>query len=347
MSQYLLKKLGLFAITFVGITIVAFSLIRLVPGDPVLMMLGERGVSPEAYAEMKATLGLDRPYITQYFLYVWNALHGDLGFSVVSKQPVIHEFFSRFPATIELSVVSMLFAIFIGLPLGIVAAMKRNSFLDYSFMGISLVGYSMPIFWWGLILIVISSVNIFHIPFLGWTPVSGRISPLFDIDPKTGFLFLDVWFSDEPWQSFVDAVKHIILPAIAMGTIPLAVIARMTRSSLLEVLGEDYIRTAKAKGLSLFRVIFVHGLRNAMIPIVTVVGLSFGTVIKGAILTETIFSWPGVGKWLLQSVTALDYPVIQGGILLISFAVVVINLLVDLMYLVIDPKLRDARARKN
>lgn len=311
------------------------------------MLLGERGVSPEAYAEMKATLGLDRPYITQYFLYVWNALHGDLGISVVSKQPVLHEFISRFPATIELSIVSMIFAIAVGLPLGIVAAMKRNTVLDYSFMGISLVGYSMPIFWWGLILIVISSVNIFHLPFLGWTPVSGRISPLFDVDAKTGFMFLDVWFSSEPWDSFVNAVKHVILPAIAMGTIPLAVIARMTRSSLLEVLGEDYIRTAKAKGLSIIRVVFVHGLRNALIPIVTVVGLSFGTVIKGAILTETIFSWPGVGKWLLQSVTSLDYPVIQGGILLISFAVVVVNLLVDLMYLLIDPRLRDAHARKN
>ncbi len=347
MLPYLSKKLGLFLITFIGVTIVAFGLIRLVPGDPVLMMLGERGASPESYAQMRATLGLDQPYITQYFLYVWNALHGDLGVSVVSKQPVLTEFFSRFPATIELSFFALFFAIIVGLPLGIIAAVKRNSIFDYMFMGISLVGYSMPIFWWGLILIVISSVNIFHIPFLGWTPVSGRISPFFDVDAHTGFLFLDVWFSPEPWKVFGNALKHIILPAIAMGTIPLAVIARMTRSSLLEVLGEDYIRTAKAKGLSIYRVVLLHGLRNALIPIVTVIGLSFGTVIKGAILTETIFSWPGIGKWLLQSVTSLDYPVIQGGILLISVAVVAVNLLVDLLYLLIDPKLREAHAKKN
>lgn len=334
-------------VTFVGVTIVAFSLIRLVPGDPVLMLLGERGASPESYAAMKATLGLDKSYIQQYFIYVWNALHGNLGMSVVSKQPVIDEFFSRFPATLELSFVALMFAIVVGLPLGIIAAVKRNTVFDYAFMGVSLVGYSMPIFWWGLILIIVCSVNIFHLPFFGWTPVSGRISPLFEVDAKTGFLFLDVWFSAEPWKAFIDALKHIILPAIAMGTIPLAVIARMTRSSLLEVLGEDYVRTAKAKGLSSRRVIIVHGLRNALIPIVTVIGLSFGTVIKGAILTETIFSWPGIGRWLVNSVTSLDYPVIQGGILLIAMAVVLVNLAVDFAYLLIDPKLRDAHARKN
>lgn len=311
------------------------------------MMLGERGASPESYAEMKSTLGLDKPYIVQYGMYVWNALHGDLGSSVVSKQPVSEEFFSRFPATLELSVVALLFAIFVGLPLGIIAAIKRNTIFDYMFMGISLIGYSMPIFWWGLILILVASVNIFDLPFFGWTPVSGRINPMFEINSVTGFLFVDVWFSPDSWKAFGNALKHVLLPAIAMGTIPLAVIARMTRSSLLEVLGEDYIRTAKAKGLSSRRVILVHALRNAMIPIVTVIGLSFGMVIKGAILTETIFSWPGIGRWLVNSVTSLDYPVIQGGILLIGMAVVLVNLIVDLTYLWIDPKLRNARGRKN
>ncbi len=347
MLQYTLKKIGLFFITLIGVSIVAFSLIRMVPGDPVLMMLGERGTTQENYNEMKSNLGLDKPYLTQYFLYVKNAVQGDLGESVVSNQSVTEEFFARFPATLELSFVALLFAIIVGLPLGIIAALKRNTFFDYTFMGVSLVGYSMPIFWWGLILILVCSVNIFNLPLLGWTPVSGRISPMFDIDPRTGFLFIDVWFSTEKWPAFIDALKHVILPAIAMGTIPLAVIARMTRSSLLEVLGEDYIRTAKAKGLSMFRVVIFHGLRNALIPIVTVIGLSFGTVIKGAILTETIFSWPGIGKWLVNSVTSLDYPVIQGGILLIAIAVVIVNLLVDFTYLIIDPKLRDAHARKN
>lgn len=337
----------MFLITFVGLSVVAFSLIRLVPGDPVLMMLGERGASPENYAEMKSTLGLDRPYLSQYGMYVWNALHGDLGTSIVSKQSVVREFFDRFPATLELSIVAMIFAISVGLPLGIIAAIKRNTIFDYTFMGISLIGYSMPIFWWGLILILVASVNVFDLPFLGWTPVSGRINPIFEIDSVTGFLFIDVWYSSEPWVAFKNALKHVLLPAIAMGTIPLAVIARMTRSSLLEVLGEDYIRTAKAKGLSARRVIIVHALRNALIPIVTVIGLSFGMVIKGAILTETIFSWPGIGRWIVNSVTSLDYPVIQGGILLIGMAVVVVNLIVDLTYLWIDPKLRDAHGRKN
>jgi dipeptide transport system permease protein len=346
-KSFLLKKGLLFLITLIGITIVSFSLIRLVPGDPVLVMLGERGASPEVYAEMKANLGLDKPYIVQYGLYVWNALHGNLGLSVLSKQPVITEFMSRYPATLELGVVAMLFALLVGLPLGIMAAVKRNSFFDYTFMGISLIGYSMPIFWWGLILIIVCSVNIFNLPFLGWTPVSGRISPLFEIDTHTGFLFIDVWFSPDRWPAFWDAFKHILLPATALGTIPLAVIARMTRSSLLEVLGEDYIRTAKAKGLPLFQVVFVHALRNALIPIVTVIGLSFGTIITGAILTETIFSWPGVGKWLVLSVTSLDYPVIQGGILLIALIVMIVNLLVDLLYVVTDPKLRESSARKN
>lgn len=334
-------------ITFIGVTVVAFSLIRMVPGDPVMMMLGERGASPESYAEMKANLGLDKPYIQQYGLYVWRALHGDLGSSTVSKQSVSEEFFSRFPATLELSLVAMIFAILVGLPLGILAAVKRNTIFDYTFMGVSLVGYSMPIFWWGLILILVSSVNVLGLPFLGWTPVSGRISPLFDIDPRTGFLLIDVWFSSDRWAAFWDAFKHVLLPAIAMGTIPLAMIARMTRSSLLEVLGEDYVRTARAKGLSSRRVIIVHAFRNALIPIVTVIGLSFGTVIKGAILTETIFSWPGIGRWLVNSVTSLDYPVIQGGVLLIAMAVVLVNLIVDFTYLWIDPKLRDANVRKN
>ncbi|MEZ4846667.1 MAG: ABC transporter permease subunit [Bdellovibrionota bacterium] len=345
MIRYSLKKLALLAITFLGLSIVAFSLIRMVPGDPVLMMLGERGASPESYAEMKATLGLDQPYIKQFGLFIWHAVHGDLGNSIVSNQSVVREFFDRFPATLELSVVALLFAMMVGLPLGIIAAIKRNTFFDYAFMGVSLVGYSMPIFWWGLILILVASVNVFDLPFFGWTPVSGRISPMFEIDSVTGFLFIDVWFSKDSWAAFWDALKHVLLPAIAMGTIPLAVIARMTRSSLLEVLGEDYIRTAKAKGLSTRRVIMVHALRNAMIPIVTVIGLSFGMVIKGAILTETIFSWPGIGRWLVNSVTSLDYPVIQGGVLLIGMAIVVVNLIVDLAYLWIDPKLRDAHDR--
>jgi dipeptide transport system permease protein len=332
--KYLLQRLLILGITFFGVCVIAFSLIRLIPGDPVLLLVGERGASPEVYAEMRHNLGLDQPVLTQFFIFVGNALRGDLGISVASKQPVLQEFIARYPATLELGFVALLLAVIVGIPFGILAAVKRNSVLDYSVMGASLVGYSMPIFWWGLILILIFSVT------LGWTPVSGRMSVEFDVRPVTGFMLIDVWFSEDKLASFWDALQHLLLPAIALGTIPLAVIARMTRSAMLEVLGEDYIRTAKAKGLSSFSVIVIHALRNAAIPITTVIGLMVGTIITGAILTETIFSWPGIGKWLVRSVTSLDYPVVQGGILLIAALIVLTNLLVDITYLIINPKMR-------
>ncbi|HTL12895.1 MAG TPA: ABC transporter permease subunit, partial [Bdellovibrionota bacterium] len=206
---------------------------------------------------------------------------------------------------------------------------------DYSVMGASLIGYSMPIFWWGLLLIMVFSVK------LGWTPVSGRIGVEYDLAPITGLLLIDTLISkDGGWEAWVSAAKHLILPATVLGTIPLAVIARMTRSSLLEVLGEDYVRTARAKGLSRGRVVWVHALRNALIPVITVIGLLFGSIITGAILTETIFSWPGIGKWLVKSVTSRDYPVIQGGVLLIAGMIVTINLAVDVLYALVNPRMR-------
>jgi dipeptide transport system permease protein len=314
----------------------------MVPGDPVLLLLGERGASPEVYAETRASLGLDRSLPEQYLKFLSNAARGNLGESIVSKRPVTEEFFSRFPATVELGLAGLALAILIGIPLGILAALRRNSFLDYAVMGSSLVGYSMPIFWWGLILILVFSVT------LGWTPVSGRIAVEFDVPARTGFMLLDTWLVDgwsftEKFQAFKDALRHLVLPAVALGTIPLATIARMTRSSMLEVIGEDYIRTAKAKGLDRFGIIIVHALRNALIPVLTVVGLMFGTLVAGAILTETIFSWPGIGKWLAASVTARDYPVIQGGILIIAGLIVLINMTMDLLYGWANPRMRDLR----
>ncbi|MCB0326105.1 MAG: ABC transporter permease subunit [Bdellovibrionales bacterium] len=321
-----------------------FSLVRMIPGDPIEAMVGERGVSPEFRAQLEKSFGLDLPVHQQYFHYLSNTLQGDLGLSLVSQRPVTEEFFDRFPATLELGLMSLFIAMLIGIPLGIVAAVKRNTVFDYSFMGLSLVGYSMPIFWWGLILILFSSINFLHLPFLGWTPVSGRLSPLFEIPNHTGFLLMDAWFSEEGAEAFWDAVRHLLLPAIAMATIPMATISRMTRSSLLEVLGENYVQTAKAKGLGTFRVIVVHAFRNALIPVVTVIGLSLGSIITGAILTETIFSWPGIARWLVTSVMARDYTVVQGGTLLIAMFIVSINLGIDLLYLGIDPKLRSKSA---
>jgi dipeptide transport system permease protein len=332
--SFWLKRLAVVIPTLIGISIVAFSLIRMIPGDPVLLMVGERGASPEVVASLRANYGLDKPLITQYFVFVKNAVHGDFGNSITSTRPVFEEFRDRFTATLELGFVALFLATLIGLPFGILAAVKRNSVFDYSFMTLSLIGYSMPIFWWGLILILIFSVQ------LGITPVSGRIDVAFDVPTWTGFLLVDSWRSEAGWMAFRSAVTHLILPAIALGTIPLAVIARMTRSSMLEVLGEDYMRTARAKGLSRGRVIFVHGLRNALVPVITVIGLMAGTIVTGAVLTETIFSWPGVGRWLVDSVLARDYPVIQSGILLIALIVIVVNLLVDIAYAWANPRLR-------
>lgn len=332
--KYLLHRLGLIFTTIIGVTFISFAMLRMVPGDPVLLLLGERGASTEVYNEMKASLGLDKPYFQQYLDFIKNAATGNFGISIISKRPVIEEFWSRFPATLELSVCSLFFAILIGIPFGILAAVKRNTPLDFSIMGASLIGYSMPIFWWGLLLIMVFSVH------LGWTPVSGRIGVEFDFTTKSGFFLIDSFLTGEGWPAFWDTLKHLILPAIVMGTIPLAVISRMTRSSLLEVLKEDYIRTAKAKGVKPFQLIVVHALRNALIPIVTVIGLLIGSLVTGAILTETIFSWPGIGKWLVSSVTARDYPVIQAAVLLISLVIITINFIIDFIYVVINPTLR-------
>lgn len=332
----LLKKVLILFVTLLGASCIAFFLIRLVPGDPVTNLLGERGGSEERIHEMKVRLGLDKSLPEQYFLFLKQAFVGDLGTSIVSKRPVSEEFWDRFPATLELGFVSVFWASLLGVALGILAAVKRNTILDYGVMGFSLVGYSMPIFWLGLLLILLFSVH------LGWLPVSGRISVMYDIQGPTGFLLIDTLFSEEPWAAFKEAVRHLFLPAWVLGTIPMAVISRVTRSSLLEVLNEDYIRTAKAKGVSAVRLVGVHALRNAMIPIITIIGVMVGLIMTGAVLTETLFSWPGVGRWLIKSIEARDYPVIQGGILYTSFAIVLVNLCVDFLYLWAYPKMRKA-----
>lgn len=331
----ILKKFLSMFPTLIGASVVAFALIRLIPGDPVTHLLGERGGDPEVVAEMRAKFGLDKPVVEQYLIFVKNAITGDMGESTVSRQPVSEEFWARFPATIELAAVGLFWAVLLGIPLGILAAIKKNSVFDYSVIGVSLIGYSMPIFWWGLILVIYFSVQ------WGLFPVSGRIDIMYDIPSVTGLLLIDTLLSEEGLTAFWSALRHLILPAVVLGTIPLAVIARMTRSSLLEVLGEDFVRTAKAKGLSTFRVIYVHALRNALIPIVTVLGLLVGSLLTGAVLTERIFSWPGIGTWLVNSVTARDYPVIQGGVLYLAFLIVIVNLIVDIVYLWIYPRMRN------
>lgn len=271
----------------------------------------------------------------QYLHYIWGVMHGDLGISMKSRIPVWEEFVPRFQATLELGVCAMILlrqSVF-----RLVCWLRLNAVpFSITLQLAALTGYSMPIFWWGMMLIMLVSVH--------WnlTPVSGRVSDMVFLDdsnPLTGFMLIDtaIWGED---GNFIDAVAHMILPAIVLGTIPLAVIVRMTRSSMLEVLGEDYIRTARAKGLTRMRVIIVHALRNAMLPVVTVIGLQVGTLLAGAILTETIFSWPGLGRWLIDALQRRDYPVVQGGVLLVATMIILVNLLVDLLYGVVNPRIR-------
>jgi dipeptide transport system permease protein len=336
MLRFILTRVSLIVPTFIGITLLAFFLIRLVPGDPIETMAGERGIDPARHEQLRKEFGFDRPVLVQYGIYIARVLQGDLGKSMVTQESVLTEFRALFPATIELALCAILFALVIGIPAGILAAVRRNSIFDHGVMGVSLTGYSMPIFWWGLILILLFSVQ------LDLTPVSGRIGILYYIEPTTGFLLIDTLLSGEE-GAFTSAVQHLILPTVVLGTVPLAVIARMTRSAMLEVLGEDYIRTARAKGLSTWRVIALHALRNALIPVVTVIGLQVGVLFTGAILTETIFSWPGVGKWLIEAIFRRDYPILQGGTLLLGTVVMSVNLLVDLTYGLINPRIRHTR----
>ncbi|CAN7183436.1 ABC transporter permease subunit [Variovorax paradoxus] len=333
MLRFLLTRVSLLVPTFIGMTLLAFFLIRLVPGDPIETMAGERGIDPERHAQLRAAYGFDKPVIVQYGIYIGRVLHGDLGKSLVTQESVANEFLALFPATVELAVCAIAFALLLGLPAGILAAVRRNSIFDHGVMATSLTGYSMPIFWWGLLLILFFSVQ------LGWTPVSGRIAVQYFVEPETGFLLIDALRAGDT-GAFWSALHHLVLPAIVLGTVPLAVIARMTRSAMLEVLGEDYIRTARAKGLSRLRVVGLHALRNALIPVVTVIGLQVGVLFTGAILTETIFSWPGVGKWLIEAIGRRDYPVLQGGMLLLGGIVMLVNLLVDVAYGVINPRIR-------
>jgi len=335
MLALLLRRALLVVPTFVGVTLLAFALIHLIPGDPVENLSGERGMDPARRERLLHQFGLDRPLPVQYGDYIGHVIKGDLGASLTTHEPVMQEFLTLFPATVELASFAMLLAVCIGLPAGIIAALKRNTVADYAVMGVSLTGYSMPIFWWALLLILFFSVQ------LGWTPVGGRIAVDFDVPATSGFMLIDTLRAGDA-AAFRSALSHLILPSIALGTIPLAVIARMTRSSMLEVLREDYVRTARAKGLPRWRVVLVHALRNALIPVITVIGLQVGLLLSGAILTETIFSWPGVGNWLIHGVQSRDYPVVQGGILLIATIVISVNLIVDLLYGVVNPRIRHA-----
>ena len=333
MLNYVLGRLLTFIPTFIGVTLISFGFIRALPGDPIQVMAGERGISDERYAQLAKQFGYDQPIYVQFWDYLTGVLQGDLGNSFVTKRPVFDEFFTLFPATLELAVCAMIFAIALGLPAGVIAAVNRGKFFDRALMSTALVGYSMPIFWWALLLIIVFSGN------LQWTPVSGRIDLLYYFPNPTGFMLIDSLASGQK-GAFLSAVRHLVLPTIVLGTIPLAVIARQTRSAMLEVLGEDYIRTARAKGMSPGRINGIHALRNALIPVITVIGLSVGTLLAGAILTETIFSWPGIGNYLTVALLNADMNAVLGATLVIGSVFILINKLSDVLYRILDPRSR-------
>ena len=332
MRAFILKRFLLLFPTLLGIAALVFLMVHLVPGDPAQVMLGERA-SAESLAVLRKDLGLDQPLHVQFGRYLGDLARGDLGRSIKSHQRVTVELAARFPATLELTLVSMLLATVIGIGAGMLSATRRGSMWDYVGMTASLAGVSMPIFWLGLLLIMAFAVS------FGLFPVSGRLSSYVFVPSVTGLYLVDSLLAvDLP--AFGDAVWHLVLPGITLGTVPAAVIARMTRSSLLEVLREDYVRTAWAKGLSERVVIFRHALRNAFIPVLTVISLQFGYLLGGAVMTETIFAWPGVGRWLLLAVYARDFRAIQGGVLLIATTFVVINLIADVLYAWLDPRIK-------
>jgi peptide/nickel transport system permease protein len=306
-------------------------MLRFTPGDPAELLLGER-VTEEALHDIREHLGLNEPLYVQYGLFLGRIMKGDLGETIWSRQKVWIEVKERFPATIELSVAALFISCFFGIIFGIISATRQYSIFDYLSMLGALIGVSMPIFWLGLVFMLIFSLH------LGWLPLSGRLSVGVDLKVITNFYILDALLTKN-WVALKDVLWHIIMPAVTLSTIPMAIVARMTRSSMLEVLRQDYIKTAKAKGLSQFIVTFKHALRNALIPVVTTIGLQFGVALGGAILTETIFAWPGVGKWMYDAVMKRDYMVIQGGTLIIAATFVVINLVVDALYAVINPRI--------
>lgn len=331
MLAYITRRVLILIPTLLGVSVLVFFMLHLTPGDPAELLLGERATD-SALQGIREHLGLDKPLHVQYGMFLKRLLKGDLGETIWTRQSVWHEVKERFPATIELSIVALAISCFFGVLFGIVSATRQYSIFDYLSMVGALVGVSMPIFWLGLVFMLIFSLE------LGWLPLSGRLSIGIDLQTITNFYTLDAVLTQN-WAALRDALWHIIMPAVTLSTIPTAIVARMTRSSMLEVLRQDYIKTAKAKGLSGFAVTFKHAFRNALIPVVTTIGLQFGVLLGGAILTETIFAWPGVGKWMYDAVMQRDYMVIQGGTLFIAAIFVVINLMVDVLYAVINPRI--------
>jgi peptide/nickel transport system permease protein len=332
MFKYIVKRILMLIPVLLGVSVIVFLIMRVFSPDPAPIVLGQHATVESANAWREAN-GLNDPIYLQYFKFLKGALTGDLGTSYFTKTPVTSEIFSRFPATIELAICAIIFAAIFGVLIGAVSAVKKNSLFDHAGMVLALVGVSMPIFWLGILLIILFS-GVLQI-----LPSGTRIDPLLQPMGGTGFYLIDTLASGD-MEAFWDAVRHLILPSLALGMYSMAIIARMTRSSMLETLNQDYIRTARAKGISKGKVIRRHALRNAMIPVTTVIGLQLGSLLGGAVLTETVFSWPGIGNYTVQCILKSDFPVVQGVVLLVAFIFVLINLAVDILYAFLDPRIK-------
>ncbi|WP_102261614.1 ABC transporter permease [Mesobacillus jeotgali] len=332
MFAYSVRRIFSLIPVLLGLSLIVFFMIRAIPGDPAQVILGQLATK-DAIADLTRELGLDQPWYVQYFTYLGGLLTGDLGESLRTKSAISSEIWPYLAATMELSFVAMLIAIVIGVNAGIVSAWFQNSWFDYGAMVFALIGVSMPIFWLGLMEQWLFAIN------LDILPTSGREEVRNPVDAITNFYIIDTLIQGRTDQ-FVEVLKHLVLPAMALATIPMAIIARITRSTMLEVMRSDFIRTARAKGLSMFWVVYKHSLKNAIIPVLTIIGLQTGLLLGGAILTETIFSWPGIGRYIYEAINYRDYPVIQSGILIIALIFVLINLVVDLLYAAIDPRIK-------
>jgi peptide/nickel transport system permease protein len=330
--RFVVRRLLLLVPILIGLSILVFLWIRALPGGPAQSLLGERATE-STVREIEQQYGLDDPIYVQYFRYVETVASGDFGTSIRSRRPVSDELKERFPATIELALAAMFFSIVLGIPLGFIAAKRYGTFVDHGSLLASLLGVSIPIFFLAILLKYIFAIE------LGLLPTVGRQDVLIDVDHPTGFYVLDALIAGN-LEAFFDAIEHMILPAIALGTIPLAIIARITRAAVLDVQNEDYVRTARAKGLSPRVVDERHVLRNALLPISTIIGLQTGLLLSGAVLTETVFAWPGMGTWLVEAIENRNYPVLQGGILFLAVIFVLVNLIVDLSYALINPRIR-------
>lgn len=331
MLSFIIRRTFSIIPTLLGVSIIIFLMLAITPGDPAELLLGERATE-ETLEAMREHLGLNEPLYVQYGMFLKRLIKFDLGETIWTRQKVWDEIKQRYPATIELSIAAMFLSCFFGIILGIISATKQYSWFDYMSMIASLIGVSIPVFWLGLVLMLVFSL------YLGWFPMSGRMGIGIDLEIITNFYVLDAILTRN-WPALKDVLWHLTLPAVALSTIPLAIIARMTRSSMLEVLRQDYIKTAKAKGLGQTKIVLKHALRNGLIPVITVIGLQFGIMLGAAILTETVFAWPGVGKWIFDGVVKRDYMVIQGGTLAVAACFVIVNLIVDVLYAVINPRI--------